>query len=113
MYETIPAVTSSTNEGSASLEVQTGHCSSTTSVTDMEDSVFVSEKGPAESSASNLDMHPRARVSKDGFYQAPKIHPAKHHPTNYDNHRLFNSGSDTQISSTSASMQHLPVRRQL
>lgn len=108
MYETIPAVTSSTTEESTSLEVQTSHCSPTTN---MEDSVFMSERGSTASS-SNLSVHPRTQVIKDGFCQAPKSHPTGQDPNNYDTPRFSTSGSDIRLSSSSTSMQHLPVRRQ-
>lgn len=61
---------------------------------------------------SNLNVHPRARVIKDGFYQTPRSHPAGHDQNNYDAPRVSKSNSETRLSSSSAKMQHLQVRRQ-
>ena len=106
MYETIPPVTT---EGFASLEVQTNRCSSTTTTINI-DGVQMSERGSTASS-TNLNVHPRARVVKDGFYQTPRSHPTGHDPNNYDTPHFSKSDSDTRLSS-SGSMQHLPGRRQ-
>ena len=108
MYETIPPVTT---EGFTSLEIQTSYCSSTTTAINMEDGVLMSERGSTALSA-NLGVHPRAHVIKDGFYQTPRSHPTRHDPNNYITPRFSKSDSNTRLSSLSASMQYLPVRRQ-
>lgn len=103
MYETIPP-------GFISLEIQTSRCSSTTT-NNMEDGMQMSERG-STAPLTNLNVHQRAHVIKDGSYQTPRSHLAGHDPNNYDTPRFSKSDSDTKLSSSPASMQHLPVRRQ-
>lgn len=50
----------------------------------LEDNVFMSERGPSPVSASDLDVHPRAQVVREGLYQAPKSRPAGYRLGNYD-----------------------------
>ena len=110
VYETIPAREPSTAQDNANL---TGHSRSITSVSDIDDSVFTSTR-----LSSNLDLHPRAQIIREGFYQAPKSYQTESIMDSYDTvpsrHRFNKSASSSNVPvflSSSTSMQHLPVTR--
>ena len=110
VYETIPARTSTVADDSAHL---TDHNRSNASVSD-EDSVFTSSRA---SMMTNLDMHPRAQIIREGFYQAPRPHQTNNTVDYYDiippRHSFAKSASSSAVPrlSSSTSMQHLPGER--
>lgn len=121
MYETIADVTSSTKKYSDSVQIKTGNDRSSASVAALDDDVFMSEKRPLLSIASNLDSHPRAQIIREGFYKSPRLQPTGYVPDTYDfppaRHVIAKpkkslSAGDGRLSLSSMSINHPPVTAQ-
>lgn len=121
MYETISPITASSKKYlDSSVHSKTFCGKSSSNSANLDDDVFnASEREPTPTSASNLDSHPRAKIIREGFYQAPRLPPK---PDKYDllpSCRVVPkktgkslSASDRCLSSSSISVNQSPVTTQ-